>query len=98
MRARVPELSPVISISPKTTTANGHLMSIYGPATSLSYDIVAHDDGWAIVVTPERTRAFATKIDAYDAAVEFARKLRFVGYTVHVHVNHGHDRPLQQAS
>jgi hypothetical protein len=52
------------------------------------YDVIPHDGGWAIVITPERSDAFATKIDAYDAAVEFARKLRFSGYAVQVRVQH----------
>ena len=55
---------------------------------TLSYDVVAHKGGWAIVVTPDRTHSFATMKDAFDSAVEFARKLRFVGYEVHVHVHH----------
>jgi hypothetical protein len=58
----------------------------------LWYDVIAHDDGWAIVITPGRTDAFPTKRDAFDAAVEYARKLRFVGYSVHVRVHHEDDR------
>ncbi len=58
------------------------------PSLKLSYDIVPHNGGWAIVVTPDRTHAFASKIDAYAASVEFARKLRAAGYAVHVHVHH----------
>ena len=52
----------------------------------LWYDIVAHDGGWAIVIMPSRTESFATKKAAFDAAVEYARKLRFVGYSVQVRI------------
>ena len=58
------------------------------------YDVVAHEGGWAIVITPEGTDAFATKIDAYDAAVEFARKLRFSGISVQVRAQHDHDKQM----
>jgi hypothetical protein len=54
----------------------------------LWYDVVAHDNGWAIVIMPSRTDSFPTKKAAYDAAVEYARKLRFVGYAVQVRVQH----------
>ena len=54
-----------------------------------SYDVVPHADGWAIMITPEHPHGgFPTKQSAFDAAVEFARKLRFVGYSVNVHVQH----------
>jgi hypothetical protein len=55
------------------------------------YDVIAHEGGWAIVITPEGSNAFATKIDAYDAAVEFAHKLRFSGVSLKVRAEH--DRP-----
>jgi len=48
----------------------------------LSYDIIAHNDGWAIIITPTDSDAFATKQDAFDAASEHARKLRFAGYSL----------------
>jgi hypothetical protein len=57
----------------------------------MSYDVVPHDGGWAIIVTPARNGVFATRIDAFDAAVEFARKLRFVGYSVQVRVKRDKD-------
>jgi hypothetical protein len=57
----------------------------------MSYDVIPHEGGWAIIVTPER-EPFATKIDAFDAAVEFARKLRFCGYSVQVRAQHDKDR------
>ena len=53
----------------------------------LWYDVIAHGNGWAIAVTPSRTDFFPTKKAAYDAAVEYARKLRFVGYAVQVRVD-----------
>jgi hypothetical protein len=52
----------------------------------LWYDVVPHGNGWAIAITPSRTDSFPTKKAAYDAAVEYARKLRFVGYAVQVRV------------
>jgi hypothetical protein len=54
----------------------------------MSYDVIPHGSGWAIVITPDRTDAFATKIDAFNAAVELARKLRFSGLSVQVRVQH----------
>jgi hypothetical protein len=54
----------------------------------MAYDVIPHGSGWAIVITPERTDAFATKIDAFNAAVELARKLRFSGWSVQVRVQH----------
>jgi hypothetical protein len=56
------------------------------------YDVVPHDGGWAIIVVPHGGDAFATKTDAFDAAVEFARKLRFVGYPVQVRVQYDKDK------
>jgi hypothetical protein len=61
----------------------------------LSYDIVPHDGGWAIMLAPGRAMAFPTKHAAYDAAVELARKLRFVGIAVQVRVQHAGDAPPQ---
>jgi hypothetical protein len=61
------------------------------------YDVIAHKGGWAIVITPESSNAFATKIDAYDAAVEFARKLRFSGYSVQVRAQHDKDKQAADA-
>jgi Uncharacterized protein conserved in bacteria (DUF2188) len=55
------------------------------------YDIVPHNGGWAIMITSGQHHTFATKMEAYDAAVEVARKLRFSGYSVHVHVQHKSD-------
>jgi Uncharacterized protein conserved in bacteria (DUF2188) len=54
----------------------------------MTYDVIPHGSGWAIVIAPDRTDAFATKIDAFDAAVELARKLRFSGLSVQVRVQH----------
>ena len=66
----------------------------------MSYDVIPHAGGWAIIIMPEHSDAFATKIDAFDAAVEFARKLRFSGYSVQVRVQHDrvqHDKDKQPA-
>jgi hypothetical protein len=52
------------------------------------YDVVPHDNGWAIVVTPATRDGFATRQDAFDEGVKFARKLRFVGYQVQVRAEH----------
>jgi hypothetical protein len=66
-------------------------------AMQFSYDVVSHNGGWAIVITPEHPHGgFPTKQSAFDAAVEFARKLRFVGYSVNVHVHH--QQPLKKAA
>ena len=59
----------------------------------LCYDIVPHDDGWAIMLAPGRTMSFPTKREAFDAAVELARKLRFVGIAVNVRVQHASEAP-----
>ena len=63
-----------------------------------SYDVVPYQDGWAIVITPEHPRGgcFPNKLAAFDTAVEFARKLRFVGYSVNIHVQHS--QPLKKAA
>ena len=61
----------------------------------LTYDIVPQREGWAIMLAPDRAMAFPTKQAAFDAAVELARKLRFVGIAVNVRVQHAGDRPPQ---
>ena len=53
----------------------------------LRYDVVPHRGGYAIAITPDRAEAFPAKHDAFDAAVELARKLRFVGLSVRVRVD-----------
>jgi hypothetical protein len=50
----------------------------------LSYDVVPYKSGWAIVIAPSESDAFPTKRDAFDAAAEHARKLRFAGYSMSV--------------
>ena len=45
-------------------------------AQQLWYDIVPHENGWAIVITPDRIESFRTKKAAFDAAVEYARNRR----------------------
>jgi hypothetical protein len=54
----------------------------------LSYDVVPHNGGWAILVTLGEANAFPTKQVAYDIAVELARKLRFAGFSFHVQGDH----------
>jgi hypothetical protein len=49
-----------------------------------SYDVIPHRDGWGILVTPARLDAFPTRQAAFDTAIEFARKLRFVGFAINV--------------
>jgi hypothetical protein len=61
----------------------------------LSYDIVPHQGGWAVAIGPARSLAFATKQEAFDAAVELARKLRFVGLSVRVRVQHESRAPAR---
>jgi hypothetical protein len=63
----------------------------------MSYDVIPHEGGWAIIITPERSNAFATKIEAFDAAVELARKLRFSGYSVQVRVHHEQEKQAASA-
>jgi len=64
----------------------------------LTYDVVPHHGGFAIVVTPDHADAFAAKHEAFDAAVELARKLRFVGIPMHVRVDHaGEAEAFQRA-
>jgi hypothetical protein len=59
----------------------------------LSYDIIAHNNGWAIIITPTESDAFATKQEAFDAASEHARKLRFAGYSLGIRMP-GAGRPI----
>ena len=61
----------------------------------LWYDIVPHQDGWAVSITPSgggslasKTGSFPSKKAAFDVAVELARKLRFSGLSVHVRIDH----------
>ena len=60
--------------------------------TQMWYDVVTHDNGWALMVTPATGDGFATKQDAFDAGVKFARKLRFVGYSMQVRMTHPKDK------
>jgi Uncharacterized protein conserved in bacteria (DUF2188) len=55
---------------------------------ALRYEIVPHLSGWAILVAPTSTGAFATKDAAYEVAVDYARKLQCAGHSVRVHVQH----------
>ncbi len=55
---------------------------------ALRYDVLPYHDGWAIIVTPAHADAFATKSSAYEAAIQYARKLRCTGESIHVHVQH----------
>ena len=48
------------------------------------YDVVAQADGYVIVIAPDASSAFALRQDAFDAAVDLARKLRFVGISLDV--------------
>jgi hypothetical protein len=58
-------------------------------AQTMWYDVVPYDSGWAIVVAPGRNDAFATRKDAFDAAMDWTRKLRFLGYAMHVRMPRG---------
>jgi hypothetical protein len=53
----------------------------------IRYDVVPHGSGYAIMITPGHAGAFAAKHDAFDAAIELARKLRFIGVSVHVRLD-----------
>ena len=57
-----------------------------------SYDVVPHNGGWAILISPGHLEDFPTKQAAFDVAVEFARKLRFVGFSINVHVHHENEK------
>jgi hypothetical protein len=54
-------------------------------------EIVPHLSGWAILVAPTSTGAFATKAGAYEVCVDYARKLQCAGHSVRVHVQHQND-------
>ena len=54
----------------------------------LRYDIIAHHDGYAIVLTPDAADTFVTRHDAFDAAADLARKLRFIGMSLDVRDEH----------
>jgi len=60
----------------------------------LSYDIIRHNNGFAIVITPRNADAFATRQDAFDAAADCTRKLRFAGYSVMIRVPGSEQRNL----
>jgi uncharacterized protein DUF2188 len=69
----------------------------------LWYDVVPHQDGWAVSITPSgsdslasKTHSFPTKQAAFDVAVELARKLRFSGMSVHVRIDHGAEDSVSQ--
>jgi hypothetical protein len=63
----------------------------------LKYEVVPHLSGWAILVAPVTTGAFATKDAAYDVAVDYARKLQCAGHSVRVHVRHENgEKPTAQ--
>jgi hypothetical protein len=59
----------------------------------LSYDVLPHRNGFAIVITPERADAFAAKHEAFDAAIELTRKLRFAGVAMQVRPEQTPARP-----
>ncbi len=61
----------------------------------LLYDIVPHHGGWAINIAPSRPASFAgtsdsfpTKKLAFDVAVDLARRLRDIGLSVQIRVDH----------
>ena len=60
---------------------------------ALRYDVIPYQDGFAIMITPDHADAFAAKHEAFDAAVEITRKLRFVGIPIHVRVDPTPERP-----
>ena len=59
----------------------------------LSYDVLPYRSGFAIVITPEGAEAFAAKHEAFDAAIELTRKLRFAGVAMHVRPGETPARP-----
>ncbi len=63
----------------------------------LRYDIIPHHDGYAIVLTPDTADAFVTRHDAFDAAADLARKLRFIGMSLDVRRGHMDDEPVEHA-
>jgi hypothetical protein len=62
------------------------------------YDVIPHNHGWGIVITDGRSDAFATKKEAFDAAVDLARKLRYTGYSVHVRVQKADEKAPGKAA
>jgi hypothetical protein len=64
----------------------------------LGYDIVAHEGGWAILVTPGRSSAFPTKQDAFDAAARLVHKLRFIGCAIELRRDRGPDKARASAA
>jgi hypothetical protein len=63
------------------------------------YEIVPHLSGWAILVAPVSTGAFATKDAAYEVAIDYARKLQCAGHSVRVLVQHPNgDKPTAPAN
>ena len=58
----------------------------------LRYDVVPHHGGFAIMIVPEHADAFAAKHEAFDAAIELARNLRFAGMSLHVRLDHTPER------
>ncbi len=48
------------------------------------YDVVAQPGGYVIVITPDDRAAFTLQHDAFDAAADLTRKLRFVGISLDV--------------
>ena len=48
------------------------------------YDVVAHEDGYVIMIIPDAGSVFALRQDALDAAIDLVRKLRFVGISLDV--------------
>jgi hypothetical protein len=58
--------------------------------TQVCYDVVPYDGGWAVVIAPGGRESFGNKKDAFDAAMVWARKLRFLGYQMNVRKPHEH--------
>jgi hypothetical protein len=56
-----------------------------------SYDVIEQNGGWLIMIAPARLEAFPTRQSAFDTAVEFARKLRFMGFSVNIRMQHETD-------
>jgi hypothetical protein len=57
--------------------------------TQMWYDVVPYGSGWAVLIAPGRKDSFGTRKDAFDAAMDWARKLRFLGYQMHVRMPRG---------
>jgi len=62
----------------------------------LSYDIIRHNNGFAIVIIPRNADAFATRQQAFDAAAEYTRKLRFAGYSLMIRTPGSEQRNLDK--